>query len=156
MSDIFLFGRILECMARLIYFCIFFGMLNSILCLWRISISSNLTIRTFFILINPFTTNPGYWKICIEYIFTKNTTPLDRDVVEWFWCSSVWRKYISSDFYHYSSESVIPVLAGTSWNDLLKLCVAPKCQGENQLTHLSYTRSWLWCRSTNLSNIRIS
>ena len=36
----------------------------------------------FLILINPFTTNHGYWKINIDYILTKSSSPLDRNEIK--------------------------------------------------------------------------
>ena len=36
----------------------------------------------FLISIIPFTTNPGSWHICAEYILTRSDSPLDRDVVK--------------------------------------------------------------------------
>ena len=36
----------------------------------------------FLTLISSFNTNPGYWKISVEYIWTKSVSSLDRDEVK--------------------------------------------------------------------------
>ena len=72
----------------------------------------------FLILINPFTTNPGYGQICVNPILTRWASPPDRDGIK----TDLMLANMKNDIFPLISTIVLPRLY--TWNvgsDLLKL-----------------------------------
>ena len=70
------FGRKLECVAKLAQFYIFWGRPNPFVL--TTSVENNYIVwfecTDFHILINPFTTNPGYYLMYVGYIFARSVS----------------------------------------------------------------------------------
>ena len=98
------------------------------------------------ITINHFTTNPGYWQICVEHVLTRSVLPLDRDEVK----TDLMLTNMKNDLCPLISTIVpkkILTLCYPVYFETLAViywisCVTLKNQREKSLTYISYTKSW--------------
>ena len=81
-------------------------------------------------LINPFIINPGYWQTSVEYILTRNASPLVRDDVK----TNLMLANMKNDIFPLISAIIFPkvhieLMAVIHWNSWSAL----KCQRETSI-----------------------
>ena len=102
----------------------------------------------FHILINIFTTNPGYWHICVECILTRIASPPDRyQVKRYLMLANMANNKCKCK--HYFTRYTLKLLLrffeiNRQWN----------VKEKSQLRYLSYNKSLLQCKATTTLIVR--